>query len=53
MNIHDADFSPVKAIRLRKHWWLARTPDNRLAWFGSNPFDVIRRAQTYLKGVAK
>lgn len=43
------DFAPVTTKRIAAGMWVVKSQDKKLAWFGTDPFEVVCRAQTYLQ----
>lgn len=48
MKLSDPTFIPVTAKRLTKGFWIAQTPDKKLAWFGKDSLAAVTAAQVCL-----
>lgn len=48
MKLTDPKFVPVTCKRKARNFWVAQTPDRKLAWFGRSACEVVKKAQVYL-----
>ncbi len=48
MKLIDAEFVRVSTTRVKRHWWIVKSADLKLVWFGHDLLATVTRAQLYL-----